>query len=109
MWYVYKGINVPPRAIVLTYFLIQLYVYRILSSLMRVKASRGIGDWFNMDASENVIIIGAGEVGAGLCCDLINKTSLGMRPVAFLDDDANKISRYVHGVLVAARVDELAP
>ena len=76
--------------------------------LMRVKSNRGIEDWFAMDASESVIIIGAGEVGASLCSDLINKTRLGMRPVAFLDDDANKIGRYVHGVLVAARVDELA-
>ena len=107
MWYVYKGINVPPRAVILTYFLISFMAIATFRVLMRVKASRGIGDWFNMDASENVIIIGAGEVGAGLCCDLINKTSLGMRPVAFLDDDAKKIGRYVHGVLVAARVDEL--
>ena len=107
IWYVYKGINVPPRAVILTYFLISFMAIATFRVLMRVKASRGIGDWFNMDTSENVIIIGAGEVGAGLCCDLINKTSLGMRPVAFLDDDAKKIGRYVHGVLVAARVDEL--
>ena len=107
MWYVYKGMNVPPRAVILTYFLISFMSIASFRVLTRIKASRGIEDWFAMDASANVIIIGAGEVGAGLCCDLINKTRLGMRPVAFLDDDAKKIGRYVHGVLVAARVDEL--
>ena len=107
MWYVYKGINVPPRAVILTYFLISFLFIAAFRVLMRVKASRGIEDWFAMDTSANVIIIGAGEVGAGLCYDLISKTRLGMRPVAFLDDDDKKIGRYVHGVLVAAKVDEL--
>ena len=109
MWYVFKGTNVPPRAIILSYFLISFMSIASFRVLMRVKSSRGIEDWFATDASESVIIIGAGEVGTSLCSDLINKTRLGMRPVAFLDDDANKIGRYVHGVLVAARVDELAP
>ena len=31
-----------------------------------------------------------------------------MRPVAFLDDDERKVGRYVHGLLVADTVDELA-
>ena len=108
MWYVYKGVNVPPRAVILTYFLISLLSIAAFRIFMRVKSSRGIEDWLTMDASENVIIIGAGEVGAGLCSDLMNKARLGMRPVAFLDDDVRKIGRYVHGVLVADAVDELA-
>ena len=108
MWYVYKGINVPPRAVILTYFLISLLSIAFFRILMRVKSSRGVEDWLTMEASENVIIIGAGEVGAGLCSDLINKARLGMRPVAFLDDDVKKIGRYVHGVLVADAVDQLA-
>ena len=107
MWYLYNGINVPPRAVILTYFLISFMSIATFRVLMRVKASRGIEDLFAMENSANVVIIGAGEVGAGLCSDLISKPRLGMRPVAFLDDDAKKIGRYVHGVLVAARVDEL--
>jgi FlaA1/EpsC-like NDP-sugar epimerase len=109
MWYVYKGVNIPPRAVILTYFLISFLAIAAFRVLMRVKSSRGLEDWFTMDASESVIIIGAGEVGAGLCSDLMNKTRLGMRPVAFLDDDAQKIGRYIHGVLVADAVDELVP
>jgi len=108
MWYVYQGHNVPPRAVILTYFLISFLLLASFRVLMRVKSSRGIEDWLTMDTAENVIIIGAGEVGAGLCSDLMNKTRLGMRPVAFLDDDPKKIGRYVHGVLVADQVNELA-
>jgi FlaA1/EpsC-like NDP-sugar epimerase len=108
MWYVYKGTDVPPRAVILTYFLISFLVIAAFRILMRIKSSRGVTDWFTVDGSENVVIVGAGEVGAGLCSDLMNKARLGMRPVAFLDDDAKKIGRYVHGVLVAGAVDELA-
>lgn len=108
MWYVYKGVNIPPRAVILSYFLISFLAIAAFRVLMRFRSSRSLEDWFTMDASDSVIIIGAGEVGAGLCSDLINKTRLGMRPVAFLDDDAQKIGRYIHGVLVADTVDALA-
>lgn len=108
MWYVYHGVNVPPRAVILTYFLLSFLLIASFRVLMRIKSSRGLEDWLAMDSAENVLIIGAGEVGAGLSSDLMNKTRLGMRPVAFLDDDPKKIGRYVHGILVADEVDELA-
>lgn len=107
MWYVYKGDNVPPRAVILTYFLLSFLLIAGFRVFMRVKSSRGLEDWLAADSSENVIIIGAGEVGAGLCTDLMNKSRLGMRPVAFLDDDPRKVGRYVHGILVAGTVSEL--
>lgn len=75
---------------------------------MRVRASRNLKDWISWDEAVNVIIVGAGEVGAGLCSELKHKASLGMWPVAFLDDDIRKIGRYVHGVLVADAVPGLA-
>ncbi len=108
MWYVYQGNNVPPRAVILTYFLLSFLLIAGFRVFMRVKSSRGLEDWLAADSSENVIIIGAGEVGAGLCSDLMNKSRLGMHPVAFLDDDPKKIGRYVHGILVANEVKELA-
>jgi len=108
MWYVYDGINVPPRAVILTYFLLSFLLLASFRVLMRIKSSRGLEDWLAADDSESILIIGAGEIGAGLCSDLMNKTRLGMRPVAFLDDDPKKIGRYVHGILVADEVDELA-
>jgi len=108
MWYIYKGNSVPPRAVILTYFLISFLLIGGFRVVMRIKSSRGLEDWLAADSATNVIIIGAGEVGAGLCSDLMNKSRLGMRPVAFLDDDLKKIGRYVHGILVADEIGELA-
>lgn len=108
MWYIYHGDKMPPRAVILTYFLLSFLFIGAFRVLMRIKSSRGLEDWLAADSSEKIIIIGAGEVGAGLCSDLINKSRLGMRPVAFLDDDPKKIGRYVHGILVFDAVQELA-
>lgn len=108
MWYVYHGNGVPPRAVILTDFLLSFLLLAGFRVAMRVKASSGLEDWLSWDETENVLIIGAGEVGAGLCSELKHKSRLGMRPVAFLDDDDKKIGRYVHGVVVADAVDGLA-
>lgn len=108
MWYVYNGNGVPPRAVILTDFLLSFLMLAGFRVAMRMQASSGLEDWLSWDEAENVLIIGAGEVGAGLCSELKHKARLGMRPVAFLDDDVSKIGRYVHGVLVADVVDVLA-
>lgn len=108
MWYVYRGANVPPRAVILTYFLLSFLAIAGFRILMRVKSSRGPEDWLSVDTADNVVIIGAGEVGAGLCAELMSKARLGMRPVAFLDDDTRKVGRYIHGLLVADNVDQIA-
>lgn len=107
MWYLYGGHNVPPRAVILTYFLLSFLIISGFRILMRVRSSRSPKDWFSIDRADNVIIIGAGEVGAGLCAELMGKAGLGMRPVAFLDDDPRKIGRYIHGLLVADSVDQI--
>lgn len=108
MWYIYGGDNVPPRAVILTYFLLSFLTIAGFRILMRVKSSRGPEDWLSVDHADNVIIIGAGEVGAGLCAELMGKARLGMRPVAFLDDDPRKVGRYIHGLLVADTVEQVA-
>ena len=108
MWYIYEGDNVPPRAVILTHFLLSFLAIAGFRILMRVRSSRGPEDWLSIDRADNVVIIGAGEVGAGLCAELMSKSRLGMRPVAFLDDDPRKIGRYIHGLLVADAVDEVA-
>lgn len=108
MWYVYHGNGVPPRAVILTDFLLSFLMLAGFRVALRVKASRSLGEWLSWDDVQNVIIVGAGEVGAGLCAELKSKPRLGMRPVAFVDDDVRKIGRYVHGVFVADAVAGLA-
>lgn len=108
MWYLYHGENVPPRAVILTHSLISFLLLASFRVIMRVISSRSLEDWLSSDITENVIIVGAGEVGAALCTDLMRKTRLAMQPVAFLDDDPKKIGRYVHNILIADSVDNLA-
>ncbi|MGC6606976.1 MAG: polysaccharide biosynthesis protein [Lentimonas sp.] len=108
MWYVYGGDGVPPRAVILVDFLLSFLAIGGFRVVMRVKSSRGLADWLAVDQLENVLIVGAGEVGASLCSDLMHKSGLGMRPVAFIDDDKGKVGRYVHGVQVAGAVDDLS-
>lgn len=108
LWYSYSGIGVSPRAVILTDLLISFVLIAGFRVIMRIRASSSLSDWLNWDNIQNVIIVGAGEAGAGICYELKSKTRFGMRPVALLDDDKKKIGKYVHGVLVAGSVDQLA-
>ena len=108
MWYIYGGKGVPPRSVILSDFQMSFLGLTALRILFRIKASHSLTDWIAPKQTTNVLIVGAGEVGAGLCSEFISKARLGMQVVAFVDDDPKKIGRYVHGVLVAAKVNELS-
>jgi FlaA1/EpsC-like NDP-sugar epimerase len=56
---------------------------------------------------QRVGIIGAGDTGAMLVSDLLDKPNLGLLPVAFFDD-FRPPNRLVHGVEVVGRPDQLA-
>jgi Undecaprenyl-phosphate galactose phosphotransferase WbaP len=53
-----------------------------------------------------VLVLGAGETGALLVRKLREDPVLGLRPIAFLDDDPVKWGTEVEGVLVAGGVDQ---
>jgi len=108
MWLLCAGQGIPPRAVILSDLMISFFLIGAFRVLMRLQASRSWADWRMQKQSESILIVGAGEVGSGLCAELFNKASLGMRPVAFLDDDSAKIGRYVHGVRVVDSIDGLA-
>jgi FlaA1/EpsC-like NDP-sugar epimerase len=58
--------------------------------------------------TEDIVIVGAGDSGATLAKELLGKPGRGLRPVAFLDDDASKRGRLLHGVPVLGRPEELS-
>lgn len=105
--YFYENNHYPPRSVILIYFLLNFLLLGGFRILMRVKSAGGIGSWFSPDTRENAIILGAGNVGTSLCVDLFNKSKIGIRPVAFLDDDPKKNHRYVHGIRVAGKVNQM--
>lgn len=106
-WYQFGGKDIAPRSVILSDLQFSFLALTFFRLLFRLRASKSFSDWLSVQEIERVIIVGAGEVGAGLAADLMNKSRLGMRPVAFLDDDENKVGRYVHGIMVAGNLEEL--
>ena len=54
-----------------------------------------------------VIIIGAGDAGAMLLRELQTSEKTSMYPVCILDDDENKIGRYLNGVKIMGKTSEV--
>jgi len=55
-----------------------------------------------------VAIVGAGEVGSAVAADLLAKRGLGLKPVAFFDDNESKHGHDIHGVPVVGPADQMA-
>ena len=55
----------------------------------------------SLDERSRIVILGAGDVGADLAKDLLNKRGLGRIPVAFLDDNPAKHGTRIHDIPVA--------
>lgn len=90
-----------PRSVILLDSLISfgaLVTFRLGFRMIRERflspQSRPIGD------ARRVGIVGAGDVGASLARELLAKRGLGMHPVAFFDDDADKWRSRVHDIPV---------
>jgi UDP-GlcNAc:undecaprenyl-phosphate GlcNAc-1-phosphate transferase len=54
-----------------------------------------------------VVIYGAGDGGEILARELLNNQSLGMVPVAFVDDDPLKKGRVIHGIQVVGSLEQI--
>lgn len=80
-------------------FRISLRVYR-----ERITLHQTIG---THRARRRIAIVGAGDVGASLASECINRPARGLLPVVFLDDDDDKRGGLVHGIPVGGRIDEV--
>lgn len=58
-------------------------------------------------AENRVLIIGAGRAGEMLVRDLLGDTQHTYQPVAFIDDNARKMGREIHGVRVIGGRDDI--
>ncbi|NCC61059.1 MAG: polysaccharide biosynthesis protein [Verrucomicrobiae bacterium] len=56
---------------------------------------------------KNVLILGAGDAGEKLLREILENPGLGLNVAGFLDDDADKKGRSVHGVPILGPIDEL--
>src|SRR5690606_3307568 len=58
------------------------------------------------DFRKRVLVVGAGEAGALVVRELLRHPETGMKPVAFLDDDPNKVGKRVASVPVLGRISD---
>lgn len=98
----------PPRGVILADFLLSFLGVAGLRLGFRL-----IGQFLFQPAipssrnARRVAILGAGDVGASLARELMIKRGLGLKPVAFFDDDPAKQYSRVHGIPVVGPVEML--
>jgi FlaA1/EpsC-like NDP-sugar epimerase len=54
-----------------------------------------------------VVVVGAGDAGTLMVREMQRNPQLHLRPVAFVDDDTEKLKKEIYGVRVAGRFDQL--
>lgn len=64
----------------------------------RLRAANLLSAW--PDGAKRVLIVGAGHTGQFLARELLSNPGLGLRPVAFVDDDPRKRGLRLHGIVV---------
>ncbi len=104
-----QGLLVPPRGVVLIDFLLtfgMLASFHIGCRVIWETFAKPVGGTRERD-SARIGIIGAGDVGANLAKELLNRRGLGRQPVLFLDDDPRKHMTSIHNVRVAGSPDEI--
>jgi FlaA1/EpsC-like NDP-sugar epimerase len=83
--------------------IVMLVAFRLLLRIARER----LNDDTRGKSVQRVAIAGAGDVGAQVAAELLSRTSLGMRPVVFLDDDRAKWRKRVHGIPVVDSADSI--
>ncbi len=56
---------------------------------------------------KRVVVVGAGDAGTLMVREMQRNPQLHLRPVAFVDDDTEKLKKEIYGVRVAGRFDQL--
>ena len=101
IWVATGGRFAPPRSVILADGLLSLLALAAIRLFFRRIREIYLHTPDQLDARvSRIAIIGAGDAGAALARELLLKTRLGLRPVVFFDDDANKWNRRVHGIPV---------
>lgn len=101
------NLRIPRSIYLLSYVLITicLLVSRII--YMYINEKRKKFQSYKIERQKRALIIGAGSAGQLILNELKKHSEVGILPVAFLDDDENKHYRYINGVIVLGKIEEL--
>ena len=108
VWLIWGTGFAPPRGVIVLDFVFALVGLTGVRLFLRASREmiRSPGRQSGSRA-KRVAIIGAGDAGAVLAHELTLKSGLGLRPVAFFDDDSRKWRSRVHGVPVLGAPEKL--
>ncbi len=76
---------------------------RVIFKLILERLQRGLV----RSPQRNVLIVGAGDTGEVLARELIRRPELGLRPVAFVDEDDRKQNMTIHGIKVMGKCHDV--
>ncbi|OHE73376.1 MAG: hypothetical protein A2007_01755 [Verrucomicrobia bacterium GWC2_42_7] len=109
VWFFTGGAGAPPRSVIFADLILSFFFIAGFRTTLRVVRER----YFKNNHSElskkvkRVAIIGAGDAGATVAADFINKRGLYMRPVLFLDDDLKKLGKRIHNIPIVGTIDQI--
>jgi UDP-GlcNAc:undecaprenyl-phosphate/decaprenyl-phosphate GlcNAc-1-phosphate transferase len=95
-----------PRSVVVIDFL--LFTILLIGSRVSFAALNDTFIRLQSRRLPHVLIVGAGDLGELVLRSLIRSRTAAYRPVGFLDPDASKSHRAMHGVRVLGTLDDLA-
>lgn len=101
------SINIPRSIYLITYMLTSGILLGSRIIYMFVNEKKGTFINGKIERKKRALIVGAGSAGQLILNELKKHPEVGILPVAFLDDDENKHHRYINGVIVLGKVEEL--
>lgn len=104
-----KGLVGFPRSVLGIDWLLSLLSVGGLRLAVRVLAESGqlSQKTDGLAGMRRVVVVGAGDAGALVVREMRRNPQLHMAPVAFVDDDREKLHKDIHGVRVAGTLDEV--
>ena len=97
-----------PRSIFILHpLLLFVFAGAIRLSIRIFSEGLPIRDSIKSEGFKRVLLVGAGDTGEIILREIKRHPKNGYRVVGFVDDNLNKIGRYIHGVKVLGSIDEI--
>ena len=105
-WWLFGFVGFP-RSVILIDFAGNIFLLSGIRLAVRMARERSMGGVRNSIERSRLLIIGAGDAGASLCSQAFSTGSFQYTPVAFADDDRNKVGQTIIGVPVAGQIIDI--
>ncbi len=98
----------PPRGVILMDFVMSVAIVAAARLALRIARTSSLTSAGVAGGERRIAILGSKDAGEALAKDLLQRRGSGLRPVCFIDDDADRIGRSIHGLPVYGPVVAIA-